>query len=93
VLEGMRRGAVGAVSGLATAFPRTVASLVQDRSDQAREVVLLLRMRLSGIPFHAALKEVLVARGVLGCADVRAPLRGLTEDERAEIRRLLDEIG
>jgi dihydrodipicolinate synthase/N-acetylneuraminate lyase len=87
-LEGMVRGAIGGVSGLATAFPAVVATLVHDRSERAHAQVSLLRDRLSGIPFHAALKEVLVARDVIRSADVRAPLRGLTNAERAAVLEL-----
>jgi dihydrodipicolinate synthase/N-acetylneuraminate lyase len=88
VLRGMERGAVGAVSGLATAYPRIVATLVHDRSTSADKQVNALRDGLQGIPFHAAMKEVLVRRDVLVSADVRAPLRGLTDDERARVMAL-----
>ena len=77
VLEGMERGAVGAVSGLASAFPAITAALVHERSARAHDQVMRLRAGSQGIPFHAAMKEVLVARDVLTSADVRAPLRGL----------------
>jgi dihydrodipicolinate synthase/N-acetylneuraminate lyase len=92
-LEGMAAGAVGCVSGLAAAFPEITAALVHDRSDEAHRQVGMLRARLAGIPFHAALKEVLVARDVLLRADVRAPLRGLTDDERARVLALAGEMG
>ncbi len=82
-LRGLRAGAVGSVSGLATAFPEIVASLVHERSQGAGEQVALLRERLSPLPFHAALKEIVVARGVAMGTAVRAPLRPLTDDERA----------
>jgi len=88
----MERGAIGAVSGLATAFPSITAALVHDRSERAGEQVDLLRSRLQGIPFHAAMKEVLVARDVLSSPDVRAPLRGLTDDERSTVVALAREI-
>jgi len=88
VLQGIERGAVGAVSGLATAFPEVVASLVHELSQQARDRVTQLRQGLQGIPFHAALKEVLVSKDVLTTPDVRAPLRGLTDDERATVLSL-----
>ena len=91
VLGGMRRGATGAVSGLASAWPDLVASLVHDRSQGAHERVVELRERLENLPFHAALKEVLVARGVLLHASVRPPLRSLTEDERTVVRSLMTE--
>jgi dihydrodipicolinate synthase/N-acetylneuraminate lyase len=92
VLQGMQAGAVGAVSGLASAFPVITAALVHDRSERANEQVGMLRAGLQGIPFHAALKEVLVARDVLKSADVRAPLRGLTDDERAAVLELSREV-
>jgi dihydrodipicolinate synthase/N-acetylneuraminate lyase len=88
VLQGMNAGAVGAVSGLAAAFPEITAALVHDRSERAHEQVGMLRTGLQGIPFHAALKEVLVARDVLTSADVRAPLRGLTDEELATVLAL-----
>jgi dihydrodipicolinate synthase/N-acetylneuraminate lyase len=91
-LEGMRHGAVGAVSGLASAWPDLVASLVHDRSAEAHERVGELRERLRDIPFHAALKEVLVARGVILDASVRPPLRGLADGERSLVRSLMAEV-
>jgi dihydrodipicolinate synthase/N-acetylneuraminate lyase len=92
-LEGMANGAVGCVSGLAAAFPEITAALVHDRSDEAHRKVAMLRDRLVGIPFHAALKEVLVERDVVLRADVRPPLRGLTADERAKVLALAAELG
>jgi len=82
VLEGLAHGTTGAVSGLATAFPEIVSSLVHERSAQAGEQVATLRRILGTLPFHAALKAILAARGVSVGPDVRAPLRGLTPDER-----------
>jgi len=88
VLRGIRAGAVGAVSGLATAFPEIVAALVHERSERSHTQVSRLRERLRNIPFHAALKEILVARSVLTNADVRPPLRGLTPSEREIVAAL-----
>ena len=82
VLEALEQGADGAVSGLATAFPEIVASLVHDRDATAAEHVSTLRTLLGPIPFHAALKEILVARGVPIRPDVRPPLRPLAPEER-----------
>ena len=65
VLEGMEAGAAGAVSGLATAFPETVAN-AGARSERAPPTTRSCSLRdgLQGIPFHAAMKELLVeARG------------------------------
>jgi dihydrodipicolinate synthase/N-acetylneuraminate lyase len=88
VLEGFESGAVGAVSGLASAWPDVVARLVHDRDQAAHERVTELREALAGIPFHAALKHVLVQRGVLFHPDVRAPMRPLTDDERSRVDAL-----
>ncbi|HZN43334.1 MAG TPA: dihydrodipicolinate synthase family protein [Actinomycetota bacterium] len=81
VLEALGRGATGAVSGLATAFPEIVAALVHDRSAEAGEHVTTLRQRLGSLPFQPALKAILGARGVPVRPDVRAPLRALTDEE------------
>jgi dihydrodipicolinate synthase/N-acetylneuraminate lyase len=88
VRAGMERGAVGAVSGLASAWPDVVAALVHDHSPEAHLRVTDLRERLEGIPFHAALKQVLTDRGVLLHGDVRPPLRGLTLEERTAVSAL-----
>ncbi|MFB3738572.1 MAG: dihydrodipicolinate synthase family protein [Candidatus Velamenicoccus archaeovorus] len=87
-LPGMERGAVGAVSGLASAWPETVAALVHDWDPLAHARVTELRERLAGIPFQAALKVVLAHRGVPVREDVRAPLRTLTDRERAAVLEL-----
>jgi dihydrodipicolinate synthase/N-acetylneuraminate lyase len=84
----MERGAVGAVSALASAWPEVVAALVHDRSDAACARVTDLRRSLATVPIHAAIKAVLVRRGILANDDVRAPLRGLTDVERAIVLAL-----
>ena len=85
VLQGLGRGAAGAVSGLAAAFPEVVARLVHDGVDGAGEV----RSEIERFPFHAALKAVVASRGVPIREDVRAPLRGLTGEERADLEAWL----
>ena len=87
-LEGMRHGAVGSVSGLASAWPDVVSTLVHHRDAAAHARVSELRDGLADIPFHAALKTVLADRGVLLHVDVRPPLRALTDDESERVRRL-----
>jgi N-acetylneuraminate lyase len=88
VRAGMERGAIGAVSGLASAWPEVVAALVHEHSPEAHLRVTELRERLAGIPFHGALKQVLTDRGVLLHGDVRRPLRGLTLEERTAVSAL-----
>ena len=92
-LEGLAAGAIGSVSGLAAAFPEIIAALVHDRSEVAHEQVSRLRDGLKGIPFQAALKQVLVARDVLMTPDVRPPLRTLTDAERDDVLGLARELG
>jgi dihydrodipicolinate synthase/N-acetylneuraminate lyase len=74
--RGLERGAAGSVSGLAAAFP--------EGGDPSK------RAFLERFPFQAALKVVIGLRGVPVRPDVRAPLRTLTDDERAEVERWLE---
>ena len=89
VLQGLERGAAGAVSGLAPAFPELIAALVHERSPEPHRAAVQLREVLDRIPFHAALKAILSERGLPVRADVRAPLRLLTKSERSEALGLL----
>jgi dihydrodipicolinate synthase/N-acetylneuraminate lyase len=82
-------GAAGAVSGLAASFPDAVVPIVRDRAAEAGEKATALRAQLQRFPFHAASKAVLVLRGVPIASDVREPLRGLTEEERAEVEGIV----
>jgi dihydrodipicolinate synthase/N-acetylneuraminate lyase len=85
------RGATGAVSGLAGSFPDAVAALVRDPTPEAGERVGALRASLQALPFHAASKTALALRGVPVRPDVRRPLRGLRDDERDEVERIVRE--
>ncbi len=91
--QGLAAGAAGAVSGLASCFPDAVVPLVRDRTAEAQERATALRASLQRLPFHAAAKAVLALRGVPITAEVRAPLRGLSDDERAEVERIGEEWG
>jgi len=86
IQRGLAGGAVGVVSGLATAFPGEVAAAVRGVPGPDLEK---LRDGLEQFPFHAAAKRVLARRGVPIREDVRAPLRSLTEDEREALDRWL----
>jgi dihydrodipicolinate synthase/N-acetylneuraminate lyase len=81
--RGLERGAVGAVSALASAFPEQVARAVRERSG----ALSALREVVERFPRHAALKRVVARRGVPVQPEVRAPLRALDEAEA----RALDE--
>lgn len=87
---GMQAGAVGAVSALAAAFPERVAAAVRDPQGEEAGSMAELRAGFERFPRHAALKRVLARRGVPVREDVRAPLRGLRDDERAELDRWLE---
>ena len=89
IARGRAAGAVGAVSALATAFPELVAACVREPTDARAAGLTELRATIERFPRHAALKHVLVSRGVSISEDVRSPLRGLTDDERSELDRLL----
>lgn len=83
--QGLAAGAAGAVSGLAASFPDAVVALVRDRTEEAAEKAVALRTALQRFPFHGASKTALASRGVPVSPEVRAPLRGLSEVERAEV--------
>ncbi len=82
------QGAVGAVSALASAFPEVVAAAVRGEAVDPGS----LRERIDRYPRHAALKHVLVRRGVHIHEDVRPPLRGLNRDERAALDAELESV-
>jgi dihydrodipicolinate synthase/N-acetylneuraminate lyase len=87
--EGLAAGAAGAVSGLASAFPEVVVDAVRSGDSTAAGA---LRAQVERFPRHAALKEVVRARGVPFGTDVRPPLRGLTDAERAGLLALVPAI-
>jgi dihydrodipicolinate synthase/N-acetylneuraminate lyase len=93
IREGLRNGAVGAVSGVAAAFPEAVSALVHDPTAERSALVESLRAVLSEHPFQASVKAALSLRGVPVRPDVRAPLRPLSasasEDLRGELERLV----
>ncbi len=90
--RGIAAGAVGAVSALAAAFPEEVVAAVREPSPAAEERVGALRAGLERFPRHAALKLVLGRRGVPVREDVRAPLRGLSDEERTALAVWLDSL-
>jgi dihydrodipicolinate synthase/N-acetylneuraminate lyase len=88
IARAMEAGAVGAVSALASAFPEIVAAAVRGEDVDPGA----LRGELDRFPRHAALKHVLVRRGVPIREDVRPPLRPLTDDERRALDAMLDGV-
>jgi dihydrodipicolinate synthase/N-acetylneuraminate lyase len=86
IYDGIRAGAVGAVSGLAAAFPDRVAAVVREPTEAGAIALGELRAAVERFPRHAALKFLLGQRGVPVREDVRPPLRALTDGERDELR-------
>jgi dihydrodipicolinate synthase/N-acetylneuraminate lyase len=86
IFDGIRAGAVGAVSGLASAYPDKVAAVVQAPSEAGAIELGELRAAVERFPRHAALKFVLGLRGVPVREDVRRPLRQLSDGEREDLR-------
>jgi dihydrodipicolinate synthase/N-acetylneuraminate lyase len=82
IAQGLEHGAVGAVSALASALPEKVVA-VDPRLKEIREAI-------ERFPRHAALKRIAARRGVPMREDVRAPLRGLTAEERTDLDAWLD---
>jgi dihydrodipicolinate synthase/N-acetylneuraminate lyase len=87
--RGLAAGAAGAVSGLAASFPDAVVPLVSTPRPETAERATSLRSELQRFPFHAASKAALGFRGVPVGPEVRAPLRGLSEAERAEVEQIV----
>jgi dihydrodipicolinate synthase/N-acetylneuraminate lyase len=85
IAEGMARGAIGAVSALASALPAEIVSVVRNPTPDGAARLGELRAFVERFPRQAALKRLLGLQGVAVREDVRAPLRGLTVEEREEL--------
>lgn len=86
IRDGLSHGAVGAVSGVAGAFPEVVAALVSDPTPERAARADALRTALSRRPFQASVKAALGLRGLPVGPDVRAPLRALAPVAIAQLR-------
>lgn len=85
IADGLARGAVGAVSALASALPSKVAAVVRNPTPEGAARLGELRAFVERFPRQAALKRLLALQGVPVREEVRAPLRPLTADERGEL--------
>jgi N-acetylneuraminate lyase len=92
IQRGMAAGAVGAVSGLAAAFPEAVAEVVRHPTEEGARRLGVIRDAVQRFPFQSALKHLLVRRGVPMEEHSRLPLRGLSPTEKVELDRLADEF-
>ena len=93
IAEGIAGGAIGTVSGMASAFPDVVREALNagDEAATARLRTLRTAMEESG-QFIAAAKHVLGLRGVGVGPDVRPPLRPLQPAEAATLEGTLAEV-
>ena len=82
IADGMARGAIGAVSALASALPGEVAAVVRGPTTEGAARLGELRSFVERFPRQAGLKRLLGLQGVPVREDVRAPLRSLTVEER-----------
>ena len=90
--RGLTAGAVGAVSGLAAAFPEAVTAVVRRPTEAGAHRLGEIRDRVQRFPFQAALKHLLIRRGVAIEGHCRMPLRALMPTEKAELDRIADEL-
>ena len=89
ICEGLRAGAAGAVSGMAAAFPDLTIAAVRSGTPEASARIERARQAIRDLPFQSALKAVLRWRGIPISDAVRAPLRGLSDEERRSLESLL----
>lgn len=92
IRRGLEQGAVGAVSGVAAAFPEAVAALVRDPTVERAQLVERLRGVLSESPFQASVKAALGLRDVPVRPDVRAPLQPLASEAADRLRSELERL-
>jgi N-acetylneuraminate lyase len=92
ISEGRLHGAIGAVSALASALPELVIAAVRGGEREASERCFAARAEIERFPFHSALKMILALRGVPLTPDVRRPLRGLSETERAAFAPIAERL-
>ena len=83
---GLKAGAAGAISGVAAAVPESVRRVLDNPWGEEVETLQRLRAALDASgQFIAAVKYALGRRGVAVQPDVRAPLRMLSDDEKAAL--------
>ena len=85
-------GAVGAVSGLAAAFPDDVRAALDNPDDASQARLGALRAAMEAQPFIASAKHVLGRHGVPLKPQMRAPMRPLGRDEARQLDATLDQL-
>lgn len=93
IAAGLERGAIGTVSGMASAFPDVVRTCLDAADDAASARLAELRtaMEASG-QFIAAAKHALGLRGVPVGPSLRPPLRTLADAERQALEHSLEGV-
>jgi 4-hydroxy-tetrahydrodipicolinate synthase len=91
----MKAGGAGTICGVANAFPKIVQALLgpsPTREDDAR-IARFIEI-LFAQPFLAAFKSIVADRtGEASWCNLREPMAKLTEDQRATLRRALEQAG
>ena len=90
IAQGLARGAIGAISALASALPEIVVAAVHEGTPEATAFAKTARRTLERYPMPAALKTVCAHRGVAIGGDVRLPLRALDRDESEALGLAVD---
>lgn len=91
---GIAAGAIGAVSGMAAAFPDIVRAALDDPTPAAEVRLRAVRSAMEGAgQFIASAKWMLGRRGVPVGPGMRAPLRRLSPDEAATLEASLADAG
>jgi dihydrodipicolinate synthase/N-acetylneuraminate lyase len=88
----LARGAQGAVSGLAAAFPDVVRAALDRPDAEAEARLAALRGAMEAQPFIASVKHVLGRRGVPIQPEMRAPMRRLSAEETTALDAALAEL-
>ena len=103
ILESFLLGATGALIGFGAVMTREQVDMIRAWQDGRTDEAMALGrrvQRLADVVFAAPvgdyrvrLKECLRILGVLEAAHVRRPLLPITDDERAHLRAVLEEVG
>jgi len=88
----MAQGALGAVSGLAAAFPEVVRGALDQPDAAATDRLRALRDAMEAQPFIASVKHVLARRAVPVEEALRAPLQPLTGEQARALDLRLEMI-
>ncbi len=97
-LQCLTCGGVGTVSGPGSIFHERFARLYRQYqegdfrgAEETQRKIVVDDRRMAGIPGIPALKHLLKLRGVIRTDVCRAPLRSLTEEEKAVLKQVYDD--